>query len=104
MLVPPTQMNFLLARIGAPTVARTPATVVIPALLALVMEEVAVACRCPRELGSAVGTGGLRRLARFFPLMAEEIAKGRKLPSVAAVFPTLGLGPALYNPDVGAIR
>ena len=47
----------------------------VPALLALVVQEMAVAGRCPRELGAAVGARGLRGLARLLALMPQEVAK-----------------------------
>lgn len=55
--------------------------------------------RRPGELGATVRAGRLGRLARFLPLMPEEVAEGRELPAVAPVLPALGLGPALDHTD-----
>lgn len=65
------------------------------------MLQVAVACCCPCKLGAAVGAHGLGGLARLFTLVPQEIAKRRELAAVAAVLPTLRLGPALDNTNAG---
>lgn len=64
------------------------------------MQQVAVPCGGPGELGSTVGAAGLGGLARLLALVAEKIAKGRELAAIASVLPTLGLGPALDYSDV----
>lgn len=63
-----------------------------------------VSCRSSCEFSAAVGARGLGCLARFFSLVSEEVAKGRKLPAVAAVFPATGLWAVLHHADVaGAV-
>ena len=67
----------------------------VPPLLALLMGHVPIPGSSSCEL---CPTFGARRLARdpgFFSLMSEEIAKGRKLSTVAAVVPTLRLWPGV---------
>ena len=69
-------------------------SLVAPPLLALVMLQVAVACRRPCKLGAAVGAHRLGRLARLFTLVSEQVAKRRELAAVASVLPALRLRPA----------
>lgn len=60
----------------------------------------AVSRRSSCEFSATVGAGGLGCLTRLFSLMSEEIAKGRKLPAVAAMLPAAGLWAVLHHADV----
>lgn len=71
-----------------------------PLLLALLVEQMSVSGRCSRELGATVRAAGFGGLSRLFTLVSQEVAKRRKLAAVAAVFPALGLGPAVEHADV----
>ena len=75
----------------------------VPLLLALVVQQMAVSRRRPRELGAAVGAARLGRVARLLPLVAQEVAERAELAAVAPVLPALRLGPALDDPDVAAV-
>lgn len=64
----------------------------------------AVSRRSSCEFSAAVGASSLGCLARFFSLVSEEVAKGRKLPAVAAMLPATGLWAVLHHTDVaGAV-
>ena len=71
-----------------------------PPLLTLPLQKMSVPRSRPRELGPAVRTRRLGRLARLLALVAEEVAEGGELASVAAVLPALGLRAALSHADV----
>lgn len=75
----------------------------VAALLALIVQQVAIAGRCPGELSAAVGARRLGGLPRLLALMSQEVAKGRELPPVAAMLPAPWLGPALHYSDVPAL-
>lgn len=64
----------------------------------------AISRRSSCEFSAAVGASGLGCLARLFSLVSEEVAKGRKLPAVAAMLPATGLWAVLHHADVaGAV-
>ena len=77
-----------------------PAFLVGALLFALVVQQVAVSGRRPRELGAAVRAARLGGLPRLFPLVPEEVAECRELPAVAPMLPALRLRPAVYHPDL----
>jgi hypothetical protein len=64
---------------------------------------VAVSGSGPGELGTAVGASRLGGLSRLLALVAEQVAKGRELASIAAVLPAAGLGPALHDTNVATL-
>ena len=68
--------------------------------LALVVQQVAVSGRRPREFGAAVGAARFGGLSRFFPLVPKEVAECRELSAVAPMLPALRLRPAVYHPDL----
>lgn len=57
----------------------------------------AVARRGSSEFRPAFGAVGFRSGAGLLALMAEKVAKGGKLSSVAPVFPALGFGSLVEN-------
>ncbi len=69
-------------------------------LLALVVQQVAVPGRRPREFGAAVGAARFGGLPGLLSLVPEEVAECRKLSAVAPVLPALRLRPAVHHPDL----
>lgn len=73
-----------------------------PSLLrALVVRQMPIPRRGPRELRPALGTIRLGRGAGLLALMAQQVAEGRELAAVAAVLPALRLGPLVEHADRG---
>lgn len=97
-------MNLELAGIGIVGGTSGAAATTRRSALALVVEHVSVSSRRSGKFGAAVGASGLGCLARLFALVAEEVAKGGKLSTVASVLPASRLGPARGHPSGGAIR
>jgi hypothetical protein len=72
----------------------------VPPGLALVVRHVSIPRRRSRELGAAVGAARFLCCSGLLSLMAQEVAKSRKLTPVAAVFPALWLRSAVDHPNV----
>lgn len=63
----------------------------------LAFVEVHISRSSPGEIFSAVGAWHLSCLSRLLTLVPQQVARSRKLTSVAIVFPALWFRPALYD-------
>lgn len=69
------------------------------AAFALATPEMAIPCRRPRKFRPTVWTDSFHCAAALLALVAEEIAEGRKLPTIAPVVETLGFGPCCQDSE-----